>query len=87
MRIDIKVTAKTTAPSLRKIVKVQRIKNTEQPIVVIALPKAAPPTDCKAYAVRRNRILRAVRLETEVERSSPTRCCSDSRRALELEYL
>lgn len=46
-KIESAETTKTTEPSRRKSPKRQTMRNTEQPMVLKALPKAAPPTDCK----------------------------------------
>jgi len=48
VNMDKKVTANTTLPSFRKKVRVQPSKKIEQPIVVTALPNAAPPMDFRA---------------------------------------
>jgi hypothetical protein len=51
-KIDIIVTARTTAPSFTKIVNIQHKRKREQPAVVAALPTAAGPMDFKANCTR-----------------------------------
>jgi len=55
--MEITVTVKHMPPSFWKMVSVQKVRNSEAPAVVMALPSAAPPMDCTANCVRQKRTI------------------------------